>query len=217
MLTEKQYNLLAYINKINKETGQCPSFDEMKDAIGLRSKSGIHNLINSLAERGFLRKIPHKARALEVIRLPKFKPQAVIEEENKRDEAARNGAVHIHYYRGIAAGLPTDETTGENESVCVPYEMVANGKFYALKIIGDSMIDAGILDGDTAIIREQNQARNGQIAVALINNETTTLKKIKKDGEYINLIPCNKKFEVQRYLAGNVKIQGILSSIIRKY
>ena len=217
MLTEKQYNLLAYINKINKEKGQCPSFDEMREAIGLRSKSGIHTLINSLEERGFLRKIPHKARALEVIRLPKFKPQAVIDEENKREEAARNGAVHIHYYGKVAAGLPIEAVSDEQETLCVPYEMVANGRFYALKVEGDSMIEAGILDGDTAIIREQKQANDGQIVVALVNNESATLKKLKKEGEYICLIPCNKNFKTQRYEAGNIKIQGVLSSIIRKY
>ena len=169
MLTKKQYNLLVYINKINKETGQCPSFDEMKEAVGLRSKSGIHSLINSLEERGFIRKIPHKARALEVIKLPKFKPQAIIEEEHKREEAIRNGSVQIHYYGKIAAGLPIEAIADENDCLNVPYEMVANGKFYALKIEGDSMMEAGILDGDTAIIRQQDQARDGQIVVVLIN------------------------------------------------
>ena len=217
MLTEKQYNLLVYINKVNKETGQCPSFDEMKEAIGLRSKSGIHALINSLSERGFIRKLAHKARAIEVIRLPKFKPQNVIDEENKRDEAVRNGSVKIHYYGKIAAGLPVEALSNETESLYVPYEMVANGKFYALKIEGDSMAEAGILDGDTAIIRQQDQALNGQIVVALINNETATLKKLKKEGEIINLIPCNKSYTIQSYNAGNVKIQGVLSGIIRKY
>jgi repressor LexA len=217
MLTKKQYNLLSYINKINKETGQCPSFDEMKEAVGLRSKSGIHALLNSLEERGFIRKIPHKARALEVIKLPKFKPQAVLEEEHKREEAIRNGSVQIHYYGKIAAGLPIEALADNNETLSVPYEMVSNGKFYALKIEGDSMIEAGILDGDTAIIRQQDQAHNGQIVVALINNSEATLKKLKKDGDFINLIPCNKDYSIQRYDAKNVKIQGILSGIIRKY
>ena len=217
MLTQKQYNLLMFINKINKETGQCPSFDEMKDAIGLRSKSGIHSLISSLEERGFIRKIPHKARAMEVVRLPKFKPQAVIDEENKREEAIKNGSVQIHYYGKIAAGMPIEALADESEYVSVPYEMVANGKFYALKIEGDSMAEAGILNGDTAIIRRQEQARNGQIVVALVNNSEATLKKLHKDGEVVSLIPCNKNYQVQRYDAQNVKIQGILSGIIRKY
>ncbi len=217
MLTEKQYNLLVYINKINKEKGQCPSFDEMKDAVGLRSKSGIHALITSLEERGFIRKLPHKARSLEVIRLPKFKPQNVIDEEHKRDEAVRNGSVQIHYYGKIAAGLPIEALSNENEYLHVPYEMVANGKFYALKIEGDSMMEAGILDGDTAIIRQQDQARNGQIVVALVNNETATLKKLRKEGEKISLIPCNKSYQAQVYNAKEIQIQGVLSGIIRKY
>lgn len=217
MLTEKQYNLLVFINKINKEKGQCPSFDEMKDAIGLRSKSGVHALISSLEERGFIRKLPHKARALEVIRLPKFKPQAIIDEEKKREESVRNGSVQIHYYGKIAAGLPIEALADESENISVPYEMVANGKYYALKIEGDSMQEAGILDGDTAIIRQQEQAHNGQIVVALINNSQATLKKLQKDGEFVNLIPCNKNYSIQRYDARDIKIQGILSSIIRKY
>ena len=217
MLTEKQYNLLMYINKINKEKGQCPSFDEMKDAIGLRSKSGIHALISSLEERGFIKKLPHKARSLEVVKLPKFKPQSVIEEEKKREESIRNGSVPIPYYGKIAAGLPIEALADETESLCVPYEMVSKGKYYALKIEGDSMIEAGILNGDTAIIRQQDQARNGQIVVALVNNDVATLKKLHKDGDIINLIPCNKDYEPQKYHAENVKVQGVLSGIIRKY
>lgn len=217
MLTEKQYNLLMYINKINKEKGQCPSFDEMKEAIGLHSKSGIHALITSLEERGFIRKLPHRARSLEVLRLPKFKPQSVIEEEKKRDEAVRNGSVQIHYYGKIAAGLPIEALADETETLHVPYEMVSNGKFYALKIEGDSMIEAGILNGDTAIIRQQEQANNGQIVVALINNSEATLKKLQKDGNFVNLIACNKDYAPQRYEAQNVKIQGVLSGIIRSY
>ena len=217
MLTQKQYNLLMFINKINKETGQCPSFDEMKDAIGLRSKSGIHSLISSLEERGFIRKIPHKARAMEVVRLPKFKPQAVIDEENKREEAIKNGSVQIHYYGKIAAGMPIEALADESEYVSVPYEMVANGNYYALKIEGDSMNEAGILNGDTAIIRQQEQARNGQIVVALINNSEATLKKLQKNGDSVSLIPCNKNYQIQHYKSQEVKVQGVLSGIIRKY
>lgn len=217
MLTEKQYNLLMYINKINKEKGQCPSFDEMKETIGLRSKSGIHALISSLEERGFIKKLPHKARSLEVIRLPKFKPQSVIEEEKKREESVRNGSVQIPYYGKIAAGLPIEALADETENLCVPYEMVSKGKYYALKIEGDSMIEAGILNGDTAIIRQQDQAANGQIVVALINNSEATLKKLYKDGNTVNLVACNKDYKTQQYHAQNVKIQGVLSGIIRRY
>lgn len=216
MLTEKQYNLLVYINKINKEKGLSPSFDEMKEAIGLRSKSGIHALINSLSERGFIRKLPHKARALEVIRLPKFKPQAVIDEEKKREEAVRSGSVKIPYYCKITSDLPLETPEGV-EFLSVPYEMVANGKFYALKIEGDSMAEAGILDGDTAIICQKKQARSGQIVVALINDSESTLKKLQKDGDFAYLVPCNKKLKPQKYPVESIKIQGVLSGIIRKY
>lgn len=217
MLTEKQYNLLMYINKVNRETGQCPSFDEMKDAIGLKSKSGIHALINSLEERNFIRKLPHKARALEVIRLPRFKPQAVIDEEKKREQALHNGSVQIPLYGKIAAGTPIEALANETETVSVPFDMVALGKYYALTIEGNSMVEAGIMDGDTAIIRKQDQADNGKIVVALIDNNEATLKVLQKEGNIINLLPCNKEYNIQTYSSDRVKIQGILSGIIRQY
>ncbi len=217
MLTEKQYNLLMYINKINRETGQCPSFDEMKDAIGLKSKSGIHALITSLEERNFIRKLPHKARALEVIRLPRFKPQAIIDEEKKREQALQNSSVNIPLYGKIAAGTPIEALANENESVSVPFDMVALGNYYALTIEGNSMVEAGIMDGDTAIIRKQEQADNGKIVVALIDNNEATLKVLKKNGNVVYLLPCNKEYEPQVYSLDRVKIQGVLSGIIRKY
>ena len=217
MLTEKQYNLLMYINKINRETGQCPSFDEMKDAIGLKSKSGIHALITSLEERNFIRKLPHKARALEVIRLPRFKPQAIIDEEKKREQALQNSSVNIPLYGKIAAGTPIEALANENESVSVPFDMVALGNYYALTIEGNSMVEAGIMDGDTAIIRKQEQADNGKIVVALIDNNEATLKVLKKNRNVVYLLPCNKEYEPQVYSLERVKIQGVLSGIIRKY
>lgn len=217
MLTEKQYNLLMYINKVNRETGQCPSFDEMKDAIGLKSKSGIHALISSLEERNFIRKLPHKARALEVIRLPRFKPQAILDEEKKREQALHNGSVQIPLYGKIAAGTPIEALANETETVSVPFDMVALGKYYALTIEGNSMVDAGIMDGDTAIIRKQEQADNGKIVVALIDNNEATLKVLKKEGNIINLLPCNKEYKIQTYTSDRVKIQGVLSGIIRQY
>ena len=217
MLTEKQYNLLMYINKINRETGQCPSFDEMKDAIGLKSKSGIHALITSLEERNFIRKLPHKARALEVIRLPRFKPQAIIDDEKKREQALQNSSVNIPLYGKIAAGTPIEALANENESVSVPFDMVALGNYYALTIEGNSMVEAGIMDGDTAIIRKQEQADNGKIVVALIDNNEATLKVLKKNGNVVYLLPCNKEYEPQVYSLERVKIQGVLSGIIRKY
>lgn len=217
MLTEKQYNLLMYINKVNRETGQCPSFDEMKDAIGLKSKSGIHALISSLEERNFIRKLPHKARALEVIRLPRFKPQAILDEEKKREQALHNGSVQIPLYGKIAAGTPIEALANETETVSVPFDMVALGKYYALTIEGNSMVDAGIMDGDTAIIRKQEQTDNGKIVVALIDNNEATLKVLKKEGNIINLLPCNKEYNIQTYTSDRVKIQGVLSGIIRQY
>ncbi len=217
MLTEKQYNLLMYINKVNRETGQCPSFDEMKDAIGLKSKSGIHALISSLEERNFIRKLPHKARALEVIRLPRFKPQAILDEEKKREQALHNGSVQIPLYGKIAAGTPIEALVNETETVSVPFDMVALGKYYALTIEGNSMVDAGIMDGDTAIIRKQEQADNGKIVVALIDNNEVTLKVLKKEGNIINLLPCNKEYNIQTYTSDRIKIQGVLSGIIRQY
>ncbi len=217
MLTEKQYNLLMYINKVNREKGQCPSFDEMKDAIGLKSKSGIHALITSLEERNFIRKLPHKARALEVIRLPRFKPQAIIDEEKKREQALHNSSVQIPLYGKIAAGTPIEALANESETIPVPFDMVALGNYYALTIEGNSMIEAGIMDGDTAVIRKQEQADNGKIVVALVDNSEATLKVLKKDGNVVHLVPCNKDYETQTYTSERVKIQGVLSGIIRKY
>lgn len=217
MLTEKQYNLLMFINKVNRETGQCPSFDEMKNAIGLKSKSGIHALITSLEERNFIRRLPHKARALEVIRLPRFKPQAIIEEEKKREQALQNSSAQIPLYGKIAAGTPIEAIADETQTVSVPFEMVSHGQFYALTIEGDSMIEAGIMDGDTAVIRKQNQADNGKIVVALIDNQEATLKILQKNGSSVKLIPCNKDYKTRTFEADRVKIQGTLAGIIRRY
>lgn len=217
MLTEKQYNLLMFINKVNRETGQCPSFDEMKDAIGLKSKSGIHALITSLEERNFIRRLPHKARAMEVVRMPRFKPQAIIDEEKKREQAIQNGSVQIPLYGKIAAGQPIEAIADETETIAVPFNMVDKGQFYALKIEGNSMIEAGILDGDTAIIKKQNQAENGKIVVALVDNQEATLKVLKKNGMYVQLVPCNKTYKTKTLEANRVKIQGVLSGIIRNY
>ena len=166
MLTEKQYKLLMFINKVLKETGCSPSFEEMKEAVGLKSKSGIHALITALEERNFIKKLPHRARALEVVRLPKFKPSAIIEEEKKRETALQNSAAQIPLYGKIAAGTPIEAIADENEKVSVPFEMVTRGAFYALTIEGDSMVEAGILDGDTVIIKKAETANNGDIVVA---------------------------------------------------
>ncbi len=217
MLTEKQYKLLLFINKTTKETGCSPSFEEMKEAVGLKSKSGIHALINALEEREFIRKLPHKARALEVIRMPKFKPRAIMEEEKKKELALQNAAAQIPLYGKIAAGTPIEAIADETETLSIPYNMVAKGHFYALKIEGDSMRDAGILDGDTAIIKQADTANNGQIVVALVDNTEATLKVLQKKGEEVWLVPCNSEYQTRKLDAKRVKVQGILSSIIRNY
>ncbi len=217
MLTEKQYKLLMFINKVLKETGCCPSFEEMKDAVGLKSKSGIYSLISALEEREFIRKLPHKARALEVLKMPKFKPRAIIEEEKKRETALQNSAAQIPLYGKIAAGTPIEAIADESEKVSVPFEMVSHGQFYALKVEGESMIEGGIFDGDTVIIRRTESAQNGDIVVALVDDAEATLKILKREGNEILLIPMNKNYETRRFHAGRVKIQGILSGLIRTY
>ena len=217
MLTPKQYKLLMFINKTLKETGCCPSFDEMKNALGLKSKSGIHALIDALVERNFLKKLPHKARALEVVRLPKLKPSSIIAEEKLKEEAIAGSSVEIPLYGKIAAGTPIEAIANETEKVSIPLNMIHGGEFYALTIEGDSMIDAGIMNGDTVIIKKTNVARNGDIVVALVDDCEATLKQIKKDGPEVLLIPKNEAYETRRLPANRVKIQGILSSLIRSY
>jgi len=217
MLTEKQYKLLLFINKVIKETGCSPSFDEMKDAVNLKSKSGIHALIEALVERNFLKKLPHKARALEVLRLPKLKPSSIIEEERKRDEALKTSMVEIPLYGKIAAGTPIEAIANENDKFAVPYEMVSRGQFYALTIEGDSMVDIGVLDGDTVIIKKTDSANNGDIVVALVDNSEATLKQFRKEGSEVVLIPKNEAYEPRRLAASRVKVQGVLSGLIRSY
>lgn len=217
MLTPRQYNLLIYINNTIKEDGYCPSFDEMRDAVGLKSKSGIYSLIEALVERNFLKKLPHKARALEVVRLPKLKPSKIIAEEKKREDALKTSSVQIPLYGKIAAGTPIEAIANEVEQICVPFEMVERGAYYALIIEGDSMIEGGILDGDTVIIKNTEIARNGDTVVALIDNEEATLKLFKKDGDEISLIPQNQAYETRKFHSSRVKIQGTLSGLVRNY
>lgn len=217
MLTPRQYSLLLFINKAIKETGVSPSFDEMREAIGLKSKSGIHSLIESLIERGFIRKLPHKARALEVLKLPKLKPSVILQEEKKREEALGNATVQIPLYGKIAAGTPIEAIANENDQITVPLEMVSRGSYYALTIEGDSMKDAGIYDGDTVIIKRSSVARNGDTVVALVDDAEATLKEFKQENDTIYLIPKNEEHYTRKLHASQVKIQGILSGLIRKY
>lgn len=206
-----------FINKVLKETGCSPSFEEMKDAVGLKSKSGIHALIEALVEREFIKKLPHKARALEVIRLPKFKPKAIIEEEKKREIALQNSAAQIPLYGKIAAGTPIEAIADESVHISVPFEMVDRGQFYALTIEGESMIEGGIFDGDTVIIKRAETANNGDIVVALVDDSEATLKVFRKEGSEVLLIPMNENYQTRRLPASRVKIQGILSGLMRTY
>ncbi len=217
MLTEKQYKLLVFINKVLKETGCSPSFDEMKEAVGLKSKSGIHALISALEEREFIRKLPHKARALEVIKMPKFKPKAILEEEKKREIALQNSAAQIPLYGKIAAGTPIEAIANETDTVSVPFDMVARGQYYALTIEGESMIEGGIFDGDTVIIKKSDTANNGDIVVALVDENEATLKIFKHEGNDILLIPMNKDYQTRRFPAHRVRVQGILAGLLRSY
>ncbi|MBO7556751.1 MAG: transcriptional repressor LexA [Alphaproteobacteria bacterium] len=217
MLTPKQYKLLMFIDNSIKENGCCPSFEEMKSAVGIKSKSGIHALIEELIDREFIRKIPHKARALEVLRTPRFKPKDIIEEEKKIKIALQNSSAQIPLYGKIAAGTPIEAIAYENETVSVPFELVNKGAFYALRIEGESMIEAGIMDGDLAIIKRSETAENGQIVVALVDDNEATLKVFEKKSDEICLKPCNKDYKIQHYAPSQVKIQGILNGIIRKY
>lgn len=213
MLTPKQYNLLLFINKTIRDTGCCPSFDEMKDAIGLKSKSGIKSLIDALVERNFLHKLPHKARALEVVRLPKIKPSNINTSEYKETSVA----LEIPLYGKIAAGTPIEAIANENNKISVPISMIGQGKYYALTIEGDSMIEAGIMDGDVVVIKKTDTANNGDIAVVLVDNSEATLKQIKKEGSSVLLIPKNSTYKTRRISASRIKIQGVLSSLIRTY
>ena len=214
MLTEKQYKLLMFINKVLKETGCSPSFEEMKQAIGLKSKSGIHALLEALVERNFIKKLPHKARALEVIRMPRFKPSAIIEEEKKREIALQNSAAQIPLYGKIAAGTPIEAIANETEVIPVPFEMVSHGQFYALTIEGESMIEAGILDGDTVIIKKADNANNGDIVVALVGNENT-LKRyfVDTENQKIRLHPENKS--MKDIIVSDCEIQGVAVKVIK--
>lgn len=249
MLTKKQSELLRFIHARLKETGVPPSFDEMKDALDLRSKSGIHRLIMALEERGFIRRLPNRARALEVIRLPeaaslpeaapatgqlsarepnrsfKFSP-SVIEgslgrvrplSETYTDESAERSSVAIPVMGRIAAGTPIEALQNRSHTISLPIEMLPPGEHYALEVRGDSMIEAGIFDADTVVIRKQETAETGDIVVALIDEEEATLKRLRKRGGTIALEPANPAYETRIFGPDRVRIQGKLVSLIRRY
>ncbi|MCO5149917.1 MULTISPECIES: transcriptional repressor LexA [unclassified Shinella] len=240
MLTRKQQELLLFIHERMKESGIPPSFDEMKDALDLASKSGIHRLITALEERGFIRRLPNRARALEVIKLPEaytqslqprrgFSP-AVIEGSRGKQPPAPvaappqrtpmaevSSSVSVPVMGRIAAGVPISAIQNNTHDITVPAEMIGNGDHYALEVKGDSMIEAGILDGDTVIIRTASSANPGEIIVALVDDEEATLKRFRRKGASIALEAANPAYETRIFGPDRVKIQGKLVGLIRRY
>jgi repressor LexA len=218
MLTSKQRELLLFINDRLGETGVSPSFDEMREALSLKSKSGVHRLISALEERGFIRRLPNRARALEVVKLPESAAPATgnVVQLRPAAAAAANDTIEIPLHGKIAAGTPIEALQG-NEGFAVPAALLGPGEHYALEVSGDSMVEEGILDGDFALIRKVDSARDGEIVVALIDDEEATLKTYRREGRTIRLDPANSRYDPQRYDETRVKIQGRLSGLIRRY
>ena len=240
MLTRKQHELLMFIDKHLRETGFSPSFEEMKEALNLRSKSGIHRLITALEDRGFLRRRAHRARALEVMRLPEAMTPKVKEAAPKPETpsfapnvirgnfannlpasaarvAAEAAAVHLPLYGRIAAGLPIEALRDNGASVEVPLALLGNGEHYALEVAGDSMEEAGIMDGDTVIICRTDTAENGTIVVALVDENEVTLKRLRRRGNSIALEPANARHETRIFGPDRVRVQGKLVGLLRRY
>ncbi len=235
MLTPKQHELLLFIHRHLSETGVSPSFEEMKQAVGLKSKSGIHRLIGALEERRFLRRLPNRARALEVLRLPAdaaatadggdIVDMAQARTRQRRAAPGLRPADNNHadapvqllpLVGRIAAGLPI-EAIEDHEELAVPAALLGGGEHYVLQVSGDSMIDAGIFDGDFAIIRKTEDARDGEIVVALIDSAEATLKYLHRDKGMVRLDPANRLYESQSYLPSRVRIQGCLAGLLRRY
>jgi len=218
MLTRKQHELLLYIHERLSATGVSPSFEEMKDALDLKSKSGVHRLISALEERGFIRRLANRARALEVLRMPDTKGPAVAEGRDAYTPPPRpaNDMLEIPLHGRIAAGTPIEALQG-TDTLPVPAALLGPGEHYALEVAGDSMVEEGILDGDFALIRRQDTARDGEIVVALVDGQDATLKYLNKDGGMVRLDPANAAYEAQRYLPSRVRIQGKLVGLLRRY
>jgi repressor LexA len=232
MLTQKQYELLKFIHERLKETGVPPSFEEMKEALDLRSKSGIHRLITALEERGFIRRLPNRARALEVVRLPEtvapglgpkkgFSPNVIegslgkVVRTASEDEGGKPVAIPV--MGRIAAGTPIAAIQSRSHTIHVPPEILSSGEHYALEVRGDSMIEAGILEGDIALIRKSNNADTGDIVVALVDDEEATLKRLRKKGASIALEAANPAYETRIFGPDRVQIQGKLVGLFRRY
>ena len=236
MLTKKQLELLTFLQNHLKKNDVPPSFDEMRDALNLKSKSGIHRLVSALEERGFIRRLPNRARAIEIIKTtaiePRLKsgtgilaqrqfspnvipgnfPRAIRSEDNEDDQI-----IALPLYGKIAAGNPIEAINDSSQNIAVPNSLIGQGDHYALKVEGDSMVEAGIFDGDTAIIKKCENAENGTIVVALVKNEEVTLKKLRKRNNSIALEPANPQYETRIFGPDQVKLQGKLVGIIRKY
>ena len=218
MLTRKQHELLLYIHQKLSETGVSPSFEEMKEALDLKSKSGVHRLISALEERGFIRRLANRARALEVLRMPETRGAADGEGRSAYTPPPRaaNDMLEIPLHGRIAAGTPIEALQG-TDTLPVPAALLGPGEHYALEVAGDSMVEEGILDGDFALIRRQDTARDGEIVVALVNNEEATLKTFRREGQMIRLDPANRRYDPQRYRPDQVEIQGRLAGLLRRY
>ena len=225
MLTKKQKNLLLFINKKLRSSGVSPSYEEMKVSLNLKSKSGIHRLISALEERGFIRRLPHKARALEVIKLPEtasandiynsFSPSVIkggLDESNSKNKSSE-----IAVLGNIAAGTPIEAIQNEVARIPLPSNIEKNGEYFGLKIQGDSMIEAGIHDGDTVIIKKTDTADNGKIVVALVDDHETMLKRIRRKGKTVALESANKNYETKIFGPDRVKVQGVLVSLYRNF
>ena len=223
MLTKKQKNLLIFINKKIRSSGISPSYEEMKNSLNLKSKSGIHRLISALEERGFIKRLAHKARALEVIKLPEnasahdlfnsFTPSVIKGGLDKNN----NKSTDVSVLGSIAAGTPIEAIQQEVDRVALPEDLQNNGEHYGLKVKGDSMIEAGIADGDTVIIKKVSNVDNGQIAVVLIDDQEATLKRVRKKGNTIALEAANRNYGTKIYAANRIKIQGKLVSLYRNF
>ena len=223
MLTKKQKNLLIFINKKIRSTGISPSYEEMKNSLNLKSKSGIHRLISALEERGFVKRLAHKARALEVIKLPEnasandifnsFTPSVI---KGGLDKSKGNSS-KVSVLGSIAAGTPIEAIQHEVDKVALPEDLQKNGEYFGLKVKGDSMIEAGINNGDTVIIKKTSTADTGQIAVVLIDEQEATLKRIRKKGNTIALEAANKNYDTKIYASNRIKIQGRLISLYRNF
>jgi len=227
MLTKKQKNLLLFINKKLRSSGVSPSYEEMKESLNLKSKSGIHRLISALEERGFIKRLAHKARALEVIKLPEtasandiynsFSPSVIkggLDESSNRNNSDEN---EIPVLGKIAAGTPVEAIQNEVARIPLPSNIEKNGEFFGLKVQGDSMIEAGINDGDTVIVKKTSNVDSGLIAVVLIDDQEATLKRVRKKGNTIALEAANRNYGTKIYAANRIKIQGKLISLYRNF